>query len=158
MKLVTALALLAPLVAAAPSLAADALPVNYDGYHVYSITPSTRQEAADLERRFSRHHTQKARNAFEVAIPPNEIRTFNDLGLNAHLISKDLGQQIRDAEKPAVYTRSLQKRGQLPDLSWFDTYHDYDDHLQYWDDLADAFPGHVKKTDLGKSYEGRSIF
>ena len=141
-----------------PTASGSLSPVNYDDYHVYSINVATRQEAADLEKRFVRHHTQQARNAFEVAIPPHEVRAFDALGLDARLISENLGLQIRDAEVPSVYRRSLQKRGELPDESWFDTYHDYEDHLQYWDDLVAAFPRHAERHKLGESYEGRDIY
>jgi hypothetical protein len=158
MKLIAAVALLAPLVTAVPASSSDIQAVNYDGHHVYSILPANRREAADLEERFATYHTQQARNALEVVIPPHEVRSFEELGLDARLMSRDLGKQIRDAQKPSVYSRALQKRGELPDLSWFDTYHDYDDHLQYWDDLVAAFPGHSNKIDLGESFEGRSIF
>lgn len=42
----------------------------------------------------------------------------------------------------------------MPDLSWYDGYHAFDDHLQYLDDLADAFPN--SETFIsGKSLEGR---
>jgi hypothetical protein len=42
-------------------------------------------------------------------------------------------------------------------LSWFDSYHDYADHLDYWDDLVSAFPDNSDKFEIGKSYENRSI-
>ena len=163
MKFFSFLALLAPLVSALPADSSDAQPVarepvSYDGFHVYGITPANRREAAELETRFARHHTQINRNVFEVAVPPNEIRGFNELNLNARLLSEDLGKLIRDTDTPSTYSRSLNKRGDLPDLSWFDTYHDYEDHLQYWDDLVAEFPDHSEKINLGQSYEGRDIF
>ncbi|KAL1595435.1 hypothetical protein SLS59_008368 [Nothophoma quercina] len=51
----------------------------------------------------------------------------------------------------------MQKRGELPGLSWYDSYHPYTDHLEYWDDLVHAFPKNSKKFPLGKSYENRTI-
>jgi hypothetical protein len=154
----TSLALLAPLVAASPftSRSADSHP-SYDGYHVYSVTPKTAREAQDLEKRFSTYHTHPIRDSLSIAIPPEEIASFNALGLDARLINRDLGNYIRSTDRQVSYSR-LHKRGDLPDLSWFDTYHDYADHLTYWDDLVQAFPENSEKFEIGKSYENRSIY
>jgi hypothetical protein len=132
--------------------------VNYDGYHIYSITPSSAQEARDLGKRFSNYHTHPIRNTLSVAIPPEEIEFFEALGLEARLTNADLGDYIRSTEKDTAYKRGLHKRGSLPDLSWYDTYHPYVDHLQYWDDLVKAFPKNSKKFPIGKSYENKTIW
>lgn len=42
----------------------------------------------------------------------------------------------------------------MPDLSWFDGYHAFADHLDYLDDLVDAFPNSETFVS-GKSLEGR---
>ena len=131
---------------------------SYDGYQIYSITPSSAEEAHQLDKRFSSYHTHPIRNTLSVAIPPNEIDSFNALGLNARLVNADLGKYIRSTGKEPVYKRDLHKRGQLPDLSWFDTYHAYADHLEYWDDLVEAFPENSKKFAIGQSYENRTIW
>ncbi|PSN68083.1 carboxypeptidase-like protein A4 precursor [Corynespora cassiicola Philippines] len=132
--------------------------VSYDGYRVYSIVPSSAEEARDLERRFAHYNTHVIRDALNVAIPPSDIAEFNSLGLEASLVNRDLGKYIRDTDKPSKYHRGLHKRGELPDLSWFDTYHEYSDHLRYWDDLVHAFPKNSKKFEIGKSYENRTIY
>lgn len=161
MKL-TNLLLLAPLATASPfqpgsTLAYRDAKVNYDGYHVYSITPSSAQEARDIEKRFEQYHTHPIRNTLSVAIPPQEVEAFNALRLKARLVNSDLGLYIRSTEKAPTYNNALHKRGELPDLSWFDTYHNYTDHLKYWDRLVHAFPKNSKKFEIGKSYEGRPI-
>ncbi|KAH6875649.1 carboxypeptidase-like protein A4 precursor [Alternaria rosae] len=131
---------------------------SYDGYHVYSVTPSSADEARDLGKRFSQYHTHPIRDTLSVAIPPEEVDAFNALGLKARLVNSDLGHYIRATDKEAVYKRGLHKRGELPDLSWFDTYHPYADHLQYWDDLVKAFPKNSGKFSIGQSYENRTIW
>jgi hypothetical protein len=146
----------APLVAASPFITGNANPA-YDGFHVYSVTPGSAREARDLEKRFSKYHTHPIRNSLSVAIPPEEVTWFDTLKLDARLLNKDLGSSIRAAEKRSNFDRTLHKRGDLPDLSWFDTYHNYADHLDYWDDLVHAFPANSKKFEIGKSYENRSI-
>lgn len=133
--------------------------VNYDGYHVYSLTPSSALEARQLERRFERYHTHPVRDTLSVAIPPEDLDDFHALDLEARLVHPDLGSFIRSTEgKAPSYERALHKRGELPDLSWYDSYHDYADHLTYWDDLVAAFPDNSKKFEIGKSYENRSIY
>ncbi|KAL9083117.1 MAG: hypothetical protein Q9165_008647 [Trypethelium subeluteriae] len=166
MKGITTFAILIPLAAAfltshpSPADLRSRDPkVSYDGYHVYSVRAADVHEAHELEKRFARYPTIHRRSTVDVAIPPQEVQGFNALGLKAQLLSIDLGQQIREENKSPTYKRTLHRRsGQLPDLSWFDTYHNYTDHLQYWDDLADAFPANSEKLDLGLSYEGRSIY
>lgn len=163
MKFLTTLALLAPLVASRSvnveeSLGPRTEKVSYNGYHVYSIRAADKSEAEFIEKRFATYHTEVTSRGFEVAIPPNEVRSFNELGLNARLLSDDLGELIRRENKAPVYKRWLHKAGHLPDLSWYETYHPYEDHLQYWDDLAAAFPKNSKKYELGLSYENRTIY
>lgn len=163
MKALAGLILLASVVLAVPRLPKPNRvlggSVNYDGYHVYGIRAADRGAATALDKRFEIYHTQRSGNTLEVAIPPHETRGFQEMRYDATLISKDLGNQIRKAEKAPTYTRALHKRdGELPGLSWFDTYHDYADHLQYWDDLVEAFPNKSQKVLLGDSYEGRGIY
>jgi hypothetical protein len=154
----TTIACLAPLVAASPLVSGNTNP-TYDGYQVYSITPRSVQEARDIEKRFSNYHTHPIRDALSVVIPPEEIVSFEALGLEARLVNEDLGKYIRSVDdRPATYNQHLHKRGDLPDLSWFDTYHDYADHLTYWDDLVHAFPQNSEKFEIGKSFENRSIY
>jgi hypothetical protein len=150
-------ACLLALVTASPYVSRNANP-SYDGYHVYSVTPESAQEAHELQRRFSTYHTHPIRDSLSIAVPPEEIASFNALGLKARLINKNLGSYMRSTDKPSRFDRSLHKRGDLPDLSWFDTYHDYADHLAYWDDLVHAFPTNSEKFEIGKSYENRSIY
>lgn len=162
MRLLSSLALLVPL-AASHSLKPDPASqhitkVSYDGYHVYNIRAADQNEADLLEKRFATYHTEVSRRGFEVAIPPNEVRSFNELGLKASLLSDDLGAQIRRENKAPIYKRNLHRIGELPDLTWYDSYHAYDDHLQYWDDLVAAFPRNSKKFNIGSSYENRTIY
>ncbi|KAH7402328.1 carboxypeptidase-like protein A4 precursor [Phaeosphaeria sp. MPI-PUGE-AT-0046c] len=156
MKL-TSLACLVSVVVASPfhSRSAEANP--YDGYQIWSVTPGSAQEAHLLEKRFSTYHTHPIRDSLSIAIPPDELASFDALGLKARLVNRNLGEYIRSTDKKASYSR-LHKRGDLPDLSWFDTYHDYADHLTYWDDLVQAFSENSEKFEIGKSYENRSIY
>ncbi|KFA56112.1 hypothetical protein S40293_00093 [Stachybotrys chartarum IBT 40293] len=133
--------------------------VSYDGHHVYRITGESPREVEALEERFAHFPNVHSRDALEVVVPPHEVRAFEEAaGLNARLLSMDLGAQIRAENKPSNYRRGLNKRGALPDLSWFDAYHSYADHLDYWDDLQAAFASNSEKILVGNSYEGREIY
>ncbi|CAI6312623.1 unnamed protein product [Periconia digitata] len=133
--------------------------VNYNGHHVYSITPSSRQDARNLVKRFEEYPSQFSRNDFHVVIPRDEIATFNSWGLNSRLLDDDLGNTIRLSNKPSMYKRGETGTGNLPDISWFDAYHAYADHLQYWDDLVSAIgQAHSEKFSIGQSYENRTIW
>lgn len=52
---------------------------------------------------------------------------------------------------------SLHKR-QVSDDAWFDSFHPYQDHIAYWDDLQASFPNQSAKVSSGTSYEGRDLF
>ncbi|RYP77548.1 hypothetical protein DL771_001121 [Monosporascus sp. 5C6A] len=165
MKLLGAVALLSSLTAAgvihsrSGTSPRDATRVSYDGYRVYRVATGT--APADLEELLKSYHTIPLRGALEVAIPPQEVEGFEALGLDAELLNDDLGRDIAaEASSMSAFSSStLTKRGgELPDLSWYDTYHTYDDHLRYWEDLQAAFPGNSELFHLGPSYEGRRIF
>ncbi|OHE93806.1 zinc carboxypeptidase [Colletotrichum orchidophilum] len=160
MKLTAALALVSPIVAvsaarfgAGRTTARDDR-VSYDGYQVHRV--STANAPRQLSR-LSSFPSIDLKGFVEVAIPPSEVEKFKSLGLDAQLLDEDLGRAIQ-AESKAEKKPVLTKRGELPDLSWFDSYHSYDDHVQYWRDIHAAFPENSEWLDVGASYEGRSIF
>ncbi|KAI8252264.1 hypothetical protein K4K57_009599 [Colletotrichum sp. SAR 10_99] len=160
MKFANYLAVLSPLVAAsAVKITGSSAPrdakVNYDGYHVYRV--STANAPSDLQSRLVSFPSIDLKEFIEVAVPPNDIGGFEALGLDTQLLSNDLGNQIRE-ESRVINSTPLTKRGGLPSLSWFDSYHSYDDHVQYWKDLHAAFPNNSQWLDIGSSYEGRNIF
>ncbi|EEY19400.1 conserved hypothetical protein [Verticillium alfalfae VaMs.102] len=126
--------------------------VTYDNYHIYRIRAESPRDIEDIEARLASFHSVHSADALEVAIPPNEVRSFEGMGFDYTLLTRDMGKQIRDeAAHPVTYRRSVDRRGELPDLSWFDSYHSYADHLKYWDDLVAAFPENSEKFTLGPS-------
>ncbi|GKT88441.1 zinc carboxypeptidase [Colletotrichum tofieldiae] len=158
MKLTVTLAFVPLVAVSAFRPGADRTPrddkVSYDGYQVYRV--STANTPSDLSR-LSSFPSIDQNGFIEVAIPPNEIDNFKSLDLETQLLDKDLGKLIR-AESVAQKPASLTKRNELPSPSWFDSYHAYDDHVQYWKDLHAAFPNNSEWLDIGSSYEGRNIF
>lgn len=166
MKFLALISLLAPLAttSAIPSslhgpdtVVPRAEKISYDGYHVYRVALDG--APAILEQKLKSFHTIHGRNYIEVAVPPAEVLHFKDLGLDAELINDDLGRDIAaESVTIASYAPPSRGPGELPDLSWFDAYHPYDDHVQYWEDLQAALPSNSKLFDVGPSYEGRNIF
>lgn len=137
---------------------AEPTKVDYSGHRVYRFVPSSSADANLLERRLNQYHYNQGGRSLDVVVPPHDVVAFEAEHPYARLINPDLGAVIRAAEKPPTYRRELQERGELPGLSWFDTYHDYADHLTWWDDVVAALPENAEKTNLGQSYEGRDIF
>ncbi|KAI9154995.1 putative metallocarboxypeptidase A [Paramyrothecium foliicola] len=132
--------------------------VTYDGHHIYRIEADSAQEIENIEARFAHFPSAHSPRAIELVVPPNKVRAFEEeMGVHARLLSNDLGAQIRAESAPSNYRRGLNKRGDLPDPSWFDSYHSYADHLDWWDDIHAAFPENSEKINLGQSYEGRDI-
>ncbi|VUC29353.1 unnamed protein product [Clonostachys rosea] len=140
------------------SIASQDARITYDGHRVYRIDASTQKDIESVKAKFAHLPTLQSRDSFEVVVPPSEFHTVEDLGLDIQILSGDIGAQIRAEAVQPTYKRELSKKGELPDLSWFDGYHAYEDHLTYWDDLQAAFPNNSEKINLGQSYEGRDLY
>lgn len=57
----------------------------------------------------------------------------------------------------AASTKNAAGTASLPDISYFDSYHDYDTHIQFLEDLQAAFPNNSDIFVAGQSYEDRPI-
>ncbi|KAI1828242.1 hypothetical protein F4861DRAFT_173421 [Xylaria intraflava] len=132
--------------------------VNYDGYKVYRVSvnsehdPSVRSLGA-IELQHRREVGDKW--AVDLAVSPESTTAFEAAGLSATILSHDLGADLNaEGAGASTYKRTA---GSLPSLDWFDSYHAYDDHVQYWADLQAAFPNNSELIAAGTSFEGRSI-
>ena len=90
---------------------------------------------------------------FDVVVPPERLAQFESLGLRSSIIHPDLGASIAAESAP----QSTWKR-QADDLAWYDTYHAYDEHVQYFEGLQALFPDNSELISSGTSYEGRDLF
>ena len=45
----------------------------------------------------------------------------------------------------------------MPSISYFDSYHPYEEHIDFLEDLVAAFPNNAEMIIAGESYEGREI-
>jgi hypothetical protein len=128
---------------------------SYDGYKVYHV--KTGRQSAQVRRELSKisHNVwETSSDHIDVAIPPHEVATFEALGLNTRLLHANLGSSItKEAEVKSSWKRQDNSSG-----DWFDSYHPYDEHIQFFKDLQESFPEQSNWTSSGTSYEGRDIY
>ncbi|KAH8179486.1 zinc carboxypeptidase domain-containing protein [Sarocladium implicatum] len=130
-------------------------PKSYDGFKVFRV--STHGETSQVESKLEDVTYQPWEHSdtyLDVVIGPDDLEAFEKLGLDARVMHKNLGQSISEE---AVEPAKKWKR-QVDDLSWYDSYHNYEDHIQYFNDLQRAFPNNSKVVSSGRSYQNRNIF
>ncbi|KAI1134567.1 hypothetical protein F5Y05DRAFT_397516 [Hypoxylon sp. FL0543] len=135
--------------------------VTFEGFKVLRVNAN--QRVADLKAAFetlsvielNHNHGYGAEATFDVAVPPEHLEAFGALNFSATILSEDLGADIA-AEGPLGEYPELDDTG-LPALSWFDSYHAYEDHIRYWADLQASFANNSELIQAGLSFEGRAI-
>ncbi|POS69984.1 hypothetical protein DHEL01_v211621 [Diaporthe helianthi] len=129
---------------------------QYDGHQVLRVRTEGRPDAV-LRRLASISlepwKEETVGSHFDVVVPPEKLAEFESLQLRSTVLHADLGRSIL-AESA---TQSTWKR-QADDLAWFDTYHAYEDHIKYFEDLQALFPNNSELISSGTSYEGRDLF
>lgn len=125
LHLASALISLSASVAGTPTVDA---PVTYDGYKVFRI--KTGGHTAAIEEKLAGFKYDEWNNDaghLDIALSPDQVGAFNALGLDFKVIHKNLGNSIttESAVGPSKWKR------QAEDLSWFDSYHTYGDHIKY---------------------------
>lgn len=129
---------------------------QYDGHQVIRVKTDGRPNAV-LKRLASISlepwKEETIGNHFDVVVPPEKQAEFESLKLRSTVLHTDLGASI-DAESAS---QTSWKR-QADELSWYDTYHPYEDHIQYFEDLQALFPNNSELISSGTSYEGRDLF
>ncbi|WYZ45709.1 hypothetical protein EsH8_VIII_001025 [Colletotrichum jinshuiense] len=129
-------------------------PVSYEGYQVLRVKTLS-QLATVQEKLATVPHEQWNHDVdthIDIVISPDQIETVESLGLDYRILHKDLGESIASESQ----VRSTYKRD-VNDLSWYDSYHPYADHVRYFTDLHESFPDNSELVYSGHSYENRSI-
>ena len=151
-------------VAAALGLALPfaAAKVSYDGYQAFHIdTPEDFDDVAkslgDIE--YVNLGCGSDHKGFDIAIAPEDIKTFEKLSLKSKLIHEDLGAEISKEASFKPYSGSVRINNDtgLPDPSYFESYHPLSEHYQFLDDLVEAFPDNSETFVAGKSGDGKDI-
>lgn len=128
----------------------------YDGTKVYHV--KTGRHVAEVQKRLAElpHNIwESASDHIDVAIPRHEVAKFEALGLDSRVLHADLGSSIA-AESQVKSTWKRQVANTSSD--WFDSYHPYEDHIEYFRELQESFPENSDWTSSGTSYEGRDIY
>ncbi|KAL6708940.1 hypothetical protein ACN47E_002067 [Coniothyrium glycines] len=125
--------------------------VSYEGYKVLRVNTVgslVKEKLATI----SYEKWESTDGHVDIVVAPDQFEKISTLGLNYRTLHDDLGKSI-SAEKA---TKAYRKRD-ISDLSWYDSYHPYADHVQYFTDLHAAFPDNSELISAGRSYENRSI-
>jgi murein tripeptide amidase MpaA len=92
--------------------------------------------------------------SIDLVLSPDQVPSFEALGLNAKCMHEDLGASI--AAESEVKTHW--KRQANDSLSWYDSYHPYEEHIEYFKELHASFSNQSEWISSGTSYEGREIY
>ncbi|KZM18637.1 metallocarboxypeptidase [Ascochyta rabiei] len=98
---------------------------------------------------------ESASDHIDVAIPRHEVARFEALGLNSRVLHADLGASIASEAEVRSYWK---RQDYNTSGDWFDSYHPYEDHIEYFKQLQESFPENSNWTSSGTSYEGRDIY
>ncbi|KAI3323651.1 hypothetical protein HD806DRAFT_543878 [Xylariaceae sp. AK1471] len=127
----------------------------YNGFKVFRV--KTRAHASAVQEKLSNitfeQWNHDVNSHIDIVLAPDQLSAFAQLGLEFDTMHEDLGASIAAESVPS----SLWRR-QAGDPSWFDSYHDYKDHIQYLQSLHDLFPGNSEIISSGYSYENRSLY
>lgn len=130
--------------------------LSYDGYKVYRVKTGkaleivqSKLKAFDFEQ-----WNHDSTSHIDVVIPARETASFEALGLDFRVMHANLGDSIAAESAPIT----ANTRRQAGNLTWYDSYHPYADHIRYFEDLQAGFPNNSKIISSGKSYEGRDIY
>jgi len=173
MKPLAALTGLLALAEAAATPAAERK-VSYDGYKVVRLAVGDQAArlngiVADLGLSTWKG-AAKPGGLADVVVPPDRVGEFEALtaDLDATTMHDDLGASMADEgvfrnyaglsppSAPAPQAADLPAAGSA-NLSWWDSYHPYADHLQWLGDLQAAYPDNSRLVVSGTSLEGRDI-
>ncbi|KAI1261858.1 hypothetical protein F5Y18DRAFT_440030 [Xylariaceae sp. FL1019] len=133
--------------------------LTYDGYKVYKV--ETDAGLVYLEaalnampiKELQRHSEPSGRWSVDVAVAPQDIGAFEETPLTITLLSHNLGADLATE----IATNTLYATDALPGLEWFNSYHSYEDHEQYWFKLQATASKNSELFSIGDSFEGRSI-
>lgn len=159
MKLLQALPLVLPFTSAVV-IPRDDGAVSYDGFKVFRI--ATGDSLTAIQEKLSAFPAEPwnrdISQHIDIALSPEQLVDFENLGLNATVMHEDLGADIA-AESTAVEGSDLETRqsGSVPSANWFNSYHSYNDHVQWLRDLQAAFPSRSEIVTAGTSVQGRTL-
>ncbi|KFA72564.1 hypothetical protein S40288_06867 [Stachybotrys chartarum IBT 40288] len=145
--------------------AASASAVSYDGYKVYRVPVG--ESADDINALVSRLGLDTWENSglpgsfADVVVAPDQIEIWEQesAGLGAEVMHEDLGASI--AEESAVDSFGIASVdgdvSTMADITWFNNYHPYAEHLTFLQELQTQFPARARVITSGTTGQGRAI-
>lgn len=152
------------LLSLAPLALATVLPrqdtINYDGYRVYRIATAGNDSSvmASLSNLDYEQWNLRTADHVDISIAGDQVEKFEALGLDYSVMHADLGADIAKEAAGHTTVSKRQAGSQGPESTWFDAYHSYNEHVQYWRDMVFDFPRNSQRFTAGQSYENREIF
>ncbi|KAF5008568.1 hypothetical protein FDECE_5168 [Fusarium decemcellulare] len=126
---------------------------SYDGYKVFRVNTHGKKAIEDKLSAVTYDEWEHGFQHVDVVIAPSDLDTFEDLGLEYRVLHDDLGSSIS-----AESTTPKKWKRQADDDTWFDSYHNYEDHIDYFRDIQRLFPNNSELVSSGKSYQKRNIY
>lgn len=160
MNLVRLLGTFAAVAAALPSGDSGTY-LSYDEHRIYRVATQGRVNDLKIKLDETLSHYYEAgtdgSTFMDVIIPPGGREVFENLGLSYRTTNEDLGASIA-AERRSEHSSKWRRQEEGDSDKWFDSYHSYEDHIQYFKDLHESFPDNSEIVSAGESYEGRDIW
>ncbi|KAL2195240.1 carboxypeptidase [Corynascus similis CBS 632.67] len=130
---------------------------SYDGYKVVRLTVG--QDVAKVNGIIDRlglttwKGKPRAGAAADIVIPPSQADAFvaETTGMEAVTMHEDLGASIAQESTFHIYAAGS------ANATWFDSYHSYNDHIQFLEDLQSQFSKQSEIVSSGKSLNGKDI-
>ena len=137
LQIASALTSLAVGVASSPAVDS---PITYDGYKVYRIETGGKTDALkETLSAFKYDEWNNDAGSLDIALSPDQQDKFAGLGLDFRVLHENLGNSIKT--EAAVPASAHKWKRQAEDLSWYDSYHTYGDHIKYVYSLRSKFRG-----------------
>ena len=121
---------LASLATSAVANPAAESPITYEGYKVYRIETNGNTDA--LKEKLSGFKYDEWNNDagnLDIALSPDQEGAFKSLALDFKVLHQDLGVSIKTESAVSKRSEAPWKR-QAEDLSWYNEYHTYGDHIK----------------------------
>ncbi|KAI9843522.1 MAG: hypothetical protein M1837_006276 [Sclerophora amabilis] len=144
-------------VAAAAAATAVTAKTSYDGSKVIRVAVGDQAaKVSDMisQMSLSKWEGRAERNGHvDLVVPQGKLQQFEDStsNMDTSVMLADLGAAIAEEGNFDVY------RAGSANETWFNSYHAYDDHIQFLNDLQAAHPDNSEIVVPGKSGDGRDI-
>ncbi|QRW09315.1 extracellular matrix protein 14 [Ceratobasidium sp. AG-Ba] len=152
------------------SAALPTQPNIYAGTKVFRVPTGNRNQTDSIGRMIESLNLPTWTNArlefshIDIQVSKDRLNAFHtalksvDPQLDKQIVTmhEDLGASIlKEAE--GMNSASVDPFAGLATDAWFNSYHSYNDHLTFLNDLVATFPNNAKIVTSGTSYQGRTI-